>query len=456
MDLDLIETPGLGDTSYLLSSRGEAAAIDPQRDIAPLLQAAEARGTRIRYVVETHVHNDYVSGAAELQAATGAEIAGPTRAGYGFPFTPMDDGGELAVGDLSLVAVATPGHTSEHTSYLVREPGSEVPAALFSGGSLIVGSAGRTDLLGEDHTAELTRQQFRTMRRLAELPDDVLLLPTHGAGSFCATSPPGKQRTSSLGAERLANPALTALDEALFFRQQLEGLPAYPDYYAHMAPINRAGPPVFGEVPLPPARSPDEVAPLLADGATLVDARDGSSFAAAHVPGSLNVPLEESFASYVGWLVPFGEPVVLLVPDHAALVETSTQLFRIGYEPLAGHLEGGIEAWRASGRDVGSYPTLEIQELVAELSRGEAGDVIDVRQRSEWVAGHLEGSRNEFVGDVPDRLDAFDRKTTTTVVCASGYRSAMAASVLDRAGVPVRLVSRSGVARALRMLQRSA
>ncbi|MGH2591533.1 MAG: MBL fold metallo-hydrolase, partial [Actinomycetota bacterium] len=289
MDLDLIATPGLGDTSYLLSSGGEAAAIDPQRDVGRLLRAAEANRVRIRYAVETHVHNDYVSGAAELRAATGAEIVGPSRAGYEFGFIPIEDGGELAVGELSLVAVATPGHTSEHTSYLVREAGSDAPTALFSGGSLIVGSAGRTDLLGEEQTAELTRQQFRTMRRLAELPDDVLLLPTHGAGSFCATSPPGKQRTSSLGAERLANPALTALDESLFVQQQLEGLPAYPDYYASMAPINRAGPPVLGDVPLAPARSPDEVAELLAGGAALVDARDGTSFAAAHVPGSLNV-----------------------------------------------------------------------------------------------------------------------------------------------------------------------
>jgi hydroxyacylglutathione hydrolase len=157
----------------------------------------------------------------------------------------------------------------------------------------------------------------------------------------------------------------------------------------------------------------------------------------------------------VGWLVPFGAPVVLVVPDPAGLVEASTQLFRIGYERLEGHLEGGVEAWRASGRDVGSYPALGVADLVGELERGEAGDVVDVRQRSEWEAGHLEGSRHVFVGEIPDRLDAFDRTTTTTVVCASGYRSAMAASLLDRAGVPVRVVSRSGVPRALRMLTRS-
>lgn len=450
MELDLLVTEGLGDNSYLLVSGDEAAAVDPQRDVGRLLLAAEARGVAIRRVIETHVHNDYLSGAAELRAATGAEIVGPADARYAFDFTPVRDGDEIAIGDLTLVALATPGHTFEHTAYLLREPDGP---ALFSGGSLIVGSAGRTDLMGRDHTDELTRLQFRTMRRLAELPDGVELLPTHGAGSFCATSPPGERRTSSLGDERRSNPALTVADEALFVSQQLTGLARYPSYYAHMAPINRAGPAVFGDVPLPPARSADEVATLVGAGAWLVDAREGEAFAMAHVPGSLNVPLEESFASYVGWLVPFGAALVLLVSEHAALVEASTQLFRIGYERVEGNLEGGIEAWRAAGRPIASYPTLELADLVGELERGEAGDVVDVRQRSEWEAGHLDGSRHEFIGDLPGRLDAFDPRTTSTLVCASGYRSSMAASVLDRAGVPVRLVCRSGVPRALRMLR---
>jgi len=450
MELDLLVTEGLGDNSYLLFSGGEAAAIDPQRDVHRLLEAAEARGARIRTVLETHVHNDYVSGAAELRAATGAEIVGPAAAGYAFDVRPVEDGDEIAIGDVTLVALATPGHTFEHTAYLLRGPEEQ---GLFSGGSLIVGSAGRTDLLGADRTDELTRLQFRTMRRLALLSDDIVLLPTHGAGSFCATSPPGERRTSSLGAERLANPALAEVDEATFVKQQLTGLARYPDYYAHMAPINRAGPAVFGDVPLPPARSADELATLLAAGAWLVDAREGAAFARAHVPGSLNVPLEASFASYVGWLVPFGAPIALLVPDPAALVEASTQLFRIGYERLEGYADGGMDAWQASGRGVSSYPTVEVRRLIEELDRGQAGDVVDVRQRSEWEAGHLDGSRHVFVGDLPDRLDEFDPKRRSTIVCASGYRSAMAASVLDRAGVPVRLVSRSGVPRALRLLR---
>jgi glyoxylase-like metal-dependent hydrolase (beta-lactamase superfamily II)/rhodanese-related sulfurtransferase len=455
VQLDLFVTPGLGDNSYLLAWGDEAAVVDPQRDAGRFLEAAEARGARIRYAIETHVHNDYVSGALELSAATGAEIVAPAQGGYAFGFTPVEDGTELALGDLSLVAISTPGHTPEHTAYLLRSSDGR-PLALFSGGSLIVGSAGRTDLLGPDRAEELARLQFRTMRRLAELPDEVTLLPTHGAGSFCATTPPGGERTSTLGAERSANPALEDADEEAFVRRQLSGLSAFPAYYAHMAPINRAGPRVTGGVPLPEPRSPAQVERALAEGATLVDAREGRAFAAAHVPGSLNVPLEASFASYVGWLLPFGTPIVLALAGAGALAEAATQLHRIGWEPVLGFLDDGIEAWVAEGRPTASYPVIAVEDLVDELARGQAGDVIDVRQRSEWDAGHLEGSRHLFVGEIPGRIDAFDPGVRSTIVCASGYRSSMAASVLDRAGLPVRLVAPAGVPRALRLLRASA
>jgi rhodanese-related sulfurtransferase len=329
------------------------------------------------------------------------------------------------------------------------------PTALFSGGSLMVGSAGRTDLLGTDRTDELTHLQFRSMRRLAELPDRVLVLPTHGAGSFCAVGSPGEERTSTIAEQRATNPAFTRTDEGAFGRELLSGLAAFPDYYAHMAPINRAGPAVLGDPPPPRGMNADEVSAALAEGTWLVDARDGATFAAGHVPGSLSIPLEPSFAAYVGWLLPFATPIVLLAPDRAALAEASTQLRRIGWDAVAGHLSGGIQAWTGSGRGTASYPTVAVDELLGELARGEAGQVLDVRQRTEWDAGHLEGSRHVFVGDLPERLDGFDRSIRQTVVCASGYRSSMAASLLDRAGVPVRLVSRSGVPRALRVLARS-
>ena len=373
----------------------------------------------------------------------------------------MEDGTEIPFGDATLRGLATPGHTPEHLAYFLRD-GSE-GIALFSGGSLMVGGAGRTDLLGPERTDELTRLQFRSMRQLADLPDGVRVLPTHGAGSFCAVGSPGERPTSTIAEERATNLSFTETDEEAFARRQLTGLMAFPAYYADMAPINRAGPPVLGAAPRPGAMTPDQVADALAAGARLVDVRDGAAFAERHVAGSLNVPLEPSFPSYVGWLLPFATPVVLSVPDDErdgerdddALDEASLQLRRIGWDAVLGHLEGGIDAWTASGRATRSFPILRLEQLVDELAAGEAGEILDVRQTTEWDAGHLEGSRHLFVGDLPERLDGFDPSERQTVICASGYRSSMAASLLDGAGVPVRLVARSGVPRALRSLAAS-
>ena len=450
MELDVLVTEGLGDTSYLLTWGDEAAVVDPQRDVERFIDAARARGATIRRVVETHVHNDYVSGALELRTATGAEIWGPAEAGYAFGYRSVENGTEIPLGDANLLGVATPGHTPEHLAYLLRESGERI--ALFSGGSLTVGGAGRTDLLGPERTDELTRLQFRSMRRLADLPDEVRVLPTHGAGSFCAAGSPGEKRTSTIAQERATNLSLTETDEEAFVRRQPIGLMAFPDYYAGMAPINRAGPPVLGTASRPRAMTAGHVADALAAGARLVDARDGAAFAERHVVGSLNVPLEPSFASYVGWLLPFATPVVLCTPDDDALVEASVQLRRIGWDAVLGHLAGGIDAWTASGRATRSFPILRLERLIDELAAGGAREILDVRQITEWDAGHLEGSRHLFVGDLPERLDAFDPSVRQTVICASGYRSSMAASLLDGTGVPARLVARSGVPRVLRSL----
>jgi len=451
LDLEVFVTPGLGDSSYLLASGAEAVIVDPQRDARRMLEVADARGFRVRRVLETHVHNDYVSGAAEISAETGATVAGPARAGYAFPYTPLEDGSELSVGDLVLVALETPGHTPEHTSYVVRSPDETGPLAVFSGGSLIVGSAGRTDLLGDELAGDLVRAQFRTMRRYEAMPDGTLLLPTHGAGSFCATAPPGDARTSTIGRERRSNLALAAPDEETFAREQLSGLLAFPTYYAHMAPINRAGPSVYGAVPRPRPLDPEAVALLLERGARLVDARDGAAFAAHHVPGSLNSPMADTFASYVGWVVPFGTPLVLVTEDDSDRAEAAVQLFRIGFDEVSGYLDGGIDAWVASRRPTRSYPLATVDDLVAEARRGGRA-ILDVRQRTEWEGGHLEGSRHAFVGDLPGRIHELRDAHGLLVTCATGHRSAIAASLLDAARVPLRLVARDGVPAALQRL----
>ena len=276
MDLELLVTAGLGDNSYVLASKGVALVVDPQRDVARYLAAAEAMGAPIRYVLETHLHNDYVSGGQELRAAAGARIVGPAAARFAFPFIGVAEGDELTLGDLRIAAMETPGHTPEHMAYLVYAPGADAPTAAFTGGSLMVGGAGRTDLMGEELADGLTRAQYRTLRRLADLPDAVRVLPTHGAGSFCgAAGPARRERVSTLGEERRQNVALAAPDEDTFVRDQLSSLLAYPAYYRHMAPINRAGPTVLGGPRVLRVLDPDAVSRRMESGAWFAQRRAG-------------------------------------------------------------------------------------------------------------------------------------------------------------------------------------
>jgi hydroxyacylglutathione hydrolase len=451
-EIEAFATPGLGDTSYLLSTGTDAILVDPQRDAWRFLAAAEARGLAVRFVLETHVHNDYLSGAGEIRAATGAEIVAPARGNWAFPHRPVAEGDEIDLEGLRVVAMETPGHTPEHVSYLVREDAGE-PAAIFTGGSLILGAAGRTDLLGPERTEELTRSQFRSLGRLSGLPDVVLVLPTHGVGSFCASaSVPGVRQGPTLGEQRRTNQALVEVDEDAFVEQQIAGLPLYPAYYRYMAPINRSGPPPLGSLPGLGPLSPDEVAARADAGAWIVDGRERLTFAAAHIPGSINVELDDEFASYVGWVVPFGARLVLVLPEPPsdAAEQAMTQLIRVGYEQVEGYLAGGVAAWRVAGKPVASYPTSDVRDLPRSAAEDGRARVLDVRQPSEWERGVIPGSTQIFVGDLPGREGEVPADAELWVICASGHRSAVAASLLDRAGTPVRLVARGGVTEFLR------
>jgi hydroxyacylglutathione hydrolase len=447
MDFEVFVTPGLGDNSYLLRSGDEAVLIDPQRDAWRFLAAADRLGVRVRAVLETHVHNDYVSGAHEVRAATGAELVLPARGGYEFTHRPADEGDEVVVGDARLVALATPGHTPEHLAWLAYGADGPEPRALFSGGSLLVGSAGRTDLLGEQHTDRLTRDQFATLSRLAALPDDVQVMPTHGAGSFCVAAMPTTQRTSLIGDERRRNPLLGAKDLAGFTAELCEELMAYPRYYAQMAPINRAGAPVLGTLPRPPEVSPATVADAPRRGMWVVDVRDRADYAAAHIPGSVNIELNSGFASYVGWTLPFDAPIVLILPEPAdeALSEAMTQLIRIGWRQVVGHLPGGVERWRASGGDLATYPLVSADDLCDAQTRGDQPVVLDVRQQLEWGWGTVPGSHQIFLADLPARMHELPHTERVWVICSNGHRASIAASLLDREGIPVHLVGIGGV-----------
>jgi hydroxyacylglutathione hydrolase len=455
VDLEVFVTRGLGDSSYLLASGREAVLVDPQRDAWRFTAAAEAKGWRIIHVLETHVHNDYLSGALETRAATGADIVAPARGRYEFEHLPADDGDEIRFGEYTLTALATPGHTPEHLTWLVGQAGAPAgpdrnlaPVAAFTGGSLLVGSVGRTDLLGPALAPALTLDQQRSLRRLAELPDSTRILPTHGAGSFCSAGPVASKRTTTIGTEKGQNPAFESidLDETAFREQLLGGLGLVPAYYAHMAGLNRKGPRILRGYRRPPELEPEALhrASAAAGGATIVDGRRRDEFAAGHIPGSLNIELDESFAAYVGWLVPFGAPVILVLPEpvDASLEEATTQLLRVGYERVLGWLEGGVEAWRAAGRELNSYPTTTIDAVNA----GEDSDrlILDVRQPNEWREGSIPGSQRIFVADLPNRLAEIPANQPVTVLCRSGARASIAASILDAAGRDVRLVARGG------------
>jgi glyoxylase-like metal-dependent hydrolase (beta-lactamase superfamily II)/rhodanese-related sulfurtransferase len=461
MDIKTFMTPGLGDNSFLVGSGDEAVLVDPQRDAWRFIDAAEGRGWRIRHVLETHVHNDYVSGALETRAITGADIVVHAEAGpYGFPHRPIEPGDEVRVGDLRLVARAAPGHTFEHLVWELWDGSATAPTAVLTGGSLLVGSAGRSDLLGDEVAERLARLQYRTIRGLAELPPSVFVLPTHGAGSFCVSTAPSADRTSTIGAELTSNAALLAADEDRFVREQLASLGRFPAYYPRMAPINRAGPPVTGTIPSLPGLDPGEVARLVSNGAWIVDGRDRSDFAAGHLPGSVNIELDDAFGTYVGWVVPFDAPLVLVLPEPVvdASRDASIQLFRIGRQAIAGALQGGIERWAGEGRALRSYPVASMRELHERVVvAGTPTAVLDVRQPAEWRDdGVIPDSKQIFVADLADRIGELPTTEEWWVVCTTGHRSAIGASLLDRAGIPVRLVARGGTVGWIERFDRSA
>jgi glyoxylase-like metal-dependent hydrolase (beta-lactamase superfamily II)/rhodanese-related sulfurtransferase len=446
MDIEVFVTPGLGDNSFVVVSGDEAVIVDPQRDAWRFLEAADRRRARIRAVLETHVHNDYVSGAHEIRAAHGAELVLPADGGYEFDHRGAREGEEVQVGDLRIIAMETPGHTFEHIAWLVYEGDNPVPVAVFSGGSLLVGSAGRTDLLGPDHTDALTGHQYRSVQRLKELPAETQLLPTHGAGSFCVSSMPSTARTSTLGAEFTTNDLVLArsLEE---FGEELTGeLMAYPAYYPKMAPINRVGVPVLGSTPTVPVLDVAAFRAAMDSGLAIVDARERDDFATSHIPGAVNIELNSGFGSYVGWVLPFDSPVLLVLPeDEGAADEATTQLLRIGWQTPTGMLGGGMAAWTAAGGESRSYANVGPDDLCAAITSGGDPRILDVRQPLEWQWGTLPGSQTIFASDLPGRLDEVPSGEPVWTICSNGHRAAIAASLLDAAGTPVTLVGSGGV-----------
>jgi hydroxyacylglutathione hydrolase len=431
---------GLGHLSTLIAdeSRGLAAVIDPRRDVDAYLALAAERDLRISHVVETHLHNDYVSGGRELAALTGATHVIGAGAELAHEHRPIRDGETFDVGALRFTALDTPGHTPEHVAYAVADRSrADEPLLLFTGGSLLVGAVGRTDLLGEDNALPYARAMFRSLRETI-LPheDFVGVFPTHGAGSLCSTGI-SSTPSSTIGYERRHNPMVPTADVDAFARILLSGQPAFPRYFARMRPTNMAGPRLLGgRIPEPRPLAVDEVRARSAAGALVVDLRSPSAHATSHIPGSLSIPAGSSFGTWLGWVVDHDRPVVLVLESAADWDDAIRQALRIGHESIEGHLRGGFKAWTDVGAPVESGGRLTVDQLSASLDRGgpEAPLVIDVRQLREYEDEHVPGALHLAAGSLPDRLAELPRDRPIAMMCASGYRSSVAASLVRAAG----------------------
>jgi len=429
MEIITIETTALGDRSYVLVDGDEAAVIDPQRDIDRVESVVAQRKLRLRYVFETHIHNDYVTGGLELANRSGATYALSADDKVAYEHTGARDGDEFSVGSLSVRVMHTPGHTFHHLSYVVARDGR--PAAAFTGGSMLYGTVGRTDLISAAATEELTRAQFHSVRRLsAELPGDAPVHPTHGFGSFCSSASTTGSDTSTIEQERQSNLALTLDDEDAFVERLLGGFTAHPRYYVHMAPINRRGP---TPVDLSPPEPVDavEARRRVDAGEWVVDLRSRTAFARGHLAGTLSLEVGDSFATYLGWTMRWNTPVTLVGDTPEEVAEAQRQMARIGIDRPAGAAAGGIAAWGAGG-EIRSYRTASFADLAGAQDDGDLV-VLDVRRDDEWDEGHIDGAVHIPLHDLEARIEEVP-DGPVWVHCASGYRAAIAASLLDRAG----------------------
>jgi len=420
LEIESVVDEGLGHSAHLVAVDGEVLVVDPLRVVDRYLRLVEQRGWRLAWTADTHTHADYVSGGPEL-ARRGATFLASRGAGLEFTHHALDGGDELDLAGLTLRALPTPGHTPDHLAYLLLD--GTRPVAVFTGGSLMVGTVGRPDLLGADRAEPLARAMWRSLHeQLLVLPDDLPVYPTHGAGSFCS-APGTSRRVTTIGQEKATNPLLAAADEDAFVAQLLGGLGSLPAYFSRLPERNRRGPD-----PAPVARlrqlGVPQVRHLLAAGAEVIDVRPVADFARAHVPGSLSIALRPVFASWLGWLVPEDRPLVFVCDAGTDREELLRQCANVGYDRIAGELAGGLDAW------VGAHLPTGALETVAAADVGADDVVVDVRQANEFVQGHVPGARNVELGSIggfADRLAG-----PVTVMCGHGERAATAASVLAR------------------------
>jgi hydroxyacylglutathione hydrolase len=441
----------LSHASYMIGSEGEAAVVDPQRDVDIYLKAADEQNLKIRHIFETHLHADFVSGHKELAARSGAKIYIGAQANAGFPHVPLTDGFEVKMGAVRIRALETPGHTPESVCLVITdrkesaeskspERESAQPCAVLTGDTLFIGDVGRPDLSKTHTSRQLAGLLYDSLHeKLLALPDAVKVYPAHGAGSLCGRAM-GAERSSTIGTERLTNYALQIASREEFIAQLTANLPNRPDYFLEDAEINRSGAATLTELPPLPALSPAEVQALSQQNALLnvnvLDVRPGDEFAAGHVLGSINIALSGQFASWAGGILGIHSEPILIGESDAQIEEARMRLARVGIEELRGYLAGGVAAWQKAGLPVSRTTQISPQELSQKLREGSlrALDVLDVRREGEWQAGHIAEVQCRALDTFPHGLPAIDESRPVAVHCKSGYRSMIACSLLERAG----------------------
>ncbi len=425
----------LAHASYLIGSEGEAAVVDPQRDVDQYIAEAEAQGFKIKHIIETHLHADFVSGHRELAARTGAEIIFGAKSGAEFPHRAVSDGEEIKLGRVTLRFLTTPGHTPESISILVIDnDASPQPQKVLTGDALFIGDVGRPDLAGlRGYTAQqMAASLYESLHdKLLKLDDAVEVYPAHGAGSMCGRNI-SKETSSTIGEQRRFNYALKPMSKDEFVRMMTADLPEAPAYFPRDAEINRTGAPALEALARPKALAPNEVDALSEKGHLLLDVRSSAAFGAAHVPGALNIALSGQFATWCGTLIGLGTPIVLIADEIGAVDEAVMRLARVGIESVVGYLAGGLQAWDQAGLDIEAIPQMPVDELHDRIAEGADLQVVDVRRPGEYAGGHVPGAINLTLAHLEQEVSNLNPNRPTAVICQSGYRSSAATSILQQ------------------------
>jgi hydroxyacylglutathione hydrolase len=427
----------LAHASYLVGAGGEAAVVDPQRDIDIYLEDAKAHGLHIKHVIETHCHADFVSGHHALAAHTGAKIYFGAAAHPKFESIPVHEGDEIAMGSVALRFLETPGHTPESISILIldREKSSTTPFGVLTGDTLFIGDVGRPDLLGSRMSAtDLAGMLFDSLHtKLLTLPDETKVFPAHGAGSMCGRNI-SSETSSTIGEQRKFNYAVQPMSRDAFIQMMTTDLPEAPAYFSRDAQINLEGPALIEELPEPIAFAPEAVQKMQRGGHLVLDTRPASQFAAGHVPGSLNIALGGQFASWAGSLIKPDVGIIIVAEDYANVQEARTRLARVGIERVSGYLNDGVLAWHEAGLPLATVEQISVEELRNRVDEKSVQTVIDVRRPPEWNNGHVGGAVHMPLNHLTESAAPLDRDAKLAVMCAGGYRSSIACSMLEQLG----------------------